>query len=265
MKHNYEFFYIITLNMLTQPWWNIMQQQWRKMKSSLFATSNKNMGLWLMMRLNNWFGEIVPQKGTRTTNEKPQKLFQLSGRILKRRRAKRKRPWLMLRFPDKNRGGDLPHSSNVKHANPSSEKKISWMLRSFSLPEPSIVVPSTLDEKKKRLFWEGPEPNTIKRPSPIEPLSTTAADQTHTKPHSPSEGPGLKCFTPRYGPAETFVTTEHFSIQRSVGESTFFSQAAELNTKRRLFSVKQLAVSDLGDSHQTSSCSWLIWLGDRAA
>lgn len=137
------------------------------------------------------------------------------------------------------------------------------MLRSFSLPEPSIVVPSALD--KKKLFWEGPEPNTMKRPSPIEPLSTVAADQTQTKPHSPSEGRGLKCFAPRYGPAETCVATEHFSIQRSVGENTFFSQEAELNTKRWLFSVKQLAESDLGDSHQTPSCSWVIWPGDRAA
>lgn len=62
MKHNYYFFYIIALNILTQPQWNIKQQQWRKMKSSLLVAGNKNMGLWLMMRLNNWFGEIVPPK-----------------------------------------------------------------------------------------------------------------------------------------------------------------------------------------------------------
>lgn len=45
-----------------QPQWNIKQQQWRKMKSSLLAAGNKNMGLWLMMRPNNRFGEIVPPK-----------------------------------------------------------------------------------------------------------------------------------------------------------------------------------------------------------
>lgn len=62
MKHNYYFFYIIALNILMQPQWNIKQQQWRKMKSSLLVAGNKNMGLWLMKRLNNWFGEIVPPK-----------------------------------------------------------------------------------------------------------------------------------------------------------------------------------------------------------
>lgn len=105
----------------------------------------------------------------------------------------------------------------------------------------------------------------MRRPSPIEPLSTAAADQTQTKPHSPSDARGLKCFAPRYGPAETCVATEHSSIQRSVGENTFFSQEAELNTEKWLFSVKQLAESDLGDSHRTSSCSWVVWLGNRTA
>lgn len=141
------------------------------------------------------------------------------------------------------------------------------MLLFFSLPEPSIVVPSALDKKKKKNSFEKDQSPARWRglPPPSEPLSSAAADQTQTKPHSPSEGRGLGCFAPRYGPAETCVAAEHFSIQRSVGENTFFSQAAEPNTKRWLFSVKRLAESDLGDSHQTSSCSWVIRLGDRAA
>lgn len=42
-KHGYYFFYIIALNLLMQP--QCKQRQWRKMKSSLLAAGNKNMGL----------------------------------------------------------------------------------------------------------------------------------------------------------------------------------------------------------------------------
>lgn len=93
-------------------------------------------------------------------------------------------------------------------------------------------------------------------------LTRGCGSDAGTKPHSTSEGRGLKCLPLRHGPAETCVATEHFSIQHSVGENTLFSQEAELNTQRWLFfSVKQVAESDLGDSHQTPllSLGYLTW------
>lgn len=100
-------------------------------------------------------------------------------------------------------------------------------------------------------------------PPPIRPLSTAAADQTQRQNPTVLQRAEGSNVCAEIRPSWVCVATEHFSIQRSVGENAFFSQEAESNTKRWLFSVKQRAESDLGNSHQTSSCSWVIWRGDR--
>lgn len=137
------------------------------------------------------------------------------------------------------------------------------MLCSFSLPEPSIVVPSALDKKKPLLR------KTRARHDEEASLHWTSSNRVwsaaaETKPHSPSEGRGLKCLPLRYGPAEC-VWPQSTSLFSALWERTLsFHRRPSRTLRGGFFSVKQLAESDLGDSHQTSSCSWAIWRGDRA-
>lgn len=72
-------------------------------------------------------------------------------------------------------------------------------------------------------YWERPEPNTIGRPSPIEPLSTTAADQTwRQKPTGLQQGRGLKCLALRYSLEEMCVWPQSISLFSAVWERECF-------------------------------------------
>lgn len=67
-------------------------------------------------------------------------------------------------------------------------------LPSFSFPVCSLSCGfngGALCSARNSPYWERPEPNTIGRPSPIEPLSTTVADQTRRqKPSGLQQGEG---------------------------------------------------------------------------
>ncbi len=97
------------------------------------------------------------------------------------------KPWViqLVRFQDKTRGGDLaarsPPPSNTLIPVPNKNLLDVASLASIAFPLFSLSCSfngNALCSGRNNPYWERPEPNTIGRPSPIEPLSTTVADQT---------------------------------------------------------------------------------------
>ena len=117
---------------------------------------------------------------------KPSKALPFSGKTLKWCNATQSHDW----FPDKNWGGDFPAHSPLPSNTliPLPNKKICQIFPPFFFFFFFFFIPvfslsyrfngDALCSRRNNPYWGRPEPNTIGRPSPIEPLSTTVADQT---------------------------------------------------------------------------------------
>lgn len=167
-----------------------------------------------------------------------------------------------VRFSDKTTGRGLPvHThlpTNTKIPPPCANLSNSCMMPQscpVSFPVCSLsrgFNGSALWSGRNNSYWERPEPNTTEKPFPIEPLTTTVADQTwRQKPTGLQRGEGSNVWHWDTGLAEMCVATEHFSIQRCVGEGGLSFHEGELRHYKRwpscmtCLSVKPLAESDV--------------------
>lgn len=104
----------------------------------------------------------------------------------------------------------------------------------------------------------------MKRFPPIRPLSTAAADQTQRQnPTVLQRAESSNVW--RWDTAQLSVCGHRALFYSALWERTLsFHRRPSRTLRGGFFSVKQRAESDLGDRHQPSSCSWVIWRGHRA-
>lgn len=216
---------------------------------------NTNVGLWLQMRKNNWFGWTVNVLTKKNSDQKPKpsKALSLCGRIVKWRNASQKR-WMMqlVKFPDKTRGGDLPAKIPLPSNTliPLPNRKSVECFPPFSFPVCCLSCSFNGDAPcpgRNNSYWERPEPNMTGRPSPFEPLWTTTAERTLRQKATGLQQGGLKCLAEIRPGRDVCVATEHFSIQCiQCGRECFLFIGGWAETLQETpLSVKQFAESDI--------------------